>query len=347
MRSRKTIAVAPGATIREQLEDRGMTQKEFSVRMDMSEKHISELINGKTQLTPGVALRLECVLGIPAQYWINLEAIYQEKCIRAKDENAMDNDMKLAQKFPYGEMAKLGWVENTRSQTERVVNLRKYFQVARLETIEKLTIPGIAYRRTDVNDRSNYALAAWAQRAQIEAREREVSSINIARLQELIPTIRAMTLEPTDVFCNKLVELLAGCGIAAVFLPHIKGSFLHGASFYDGKHIVLGLTVRGRDADKFWFSLFHELAHIIKGHIGKSGTTETEEKEANDFAAEVLIPKNLYDEFIMRNNISEAAVCRFAEQIGIAPGIVVGRLQNDGIIDHKHMNGLKDKYIID
>lgn len=347
MRSRKTIAIAPGATIKEQLEDRGMTQKEFSLRMDMSEKHISKLINGEVHLTPDVALRLEYVLGLPAQFWTNLEAIYQEKCARVQAENEMDIDIELARKFPYGEMAKFGWVAVTRVATEKVANLRSYFQVAKLGALEKLTIPGIAYRRTDANNKSDYALAAWAQQARIEARERDVSSINLFRLQELLPTIRAMTLEPPEVFCPKLIETLAQCGIALVFLPHIKGSFQHGASFYDGKRIVLGLTVRGRDADNFWFSLFHELAHIIKGHIGKpDGTTDADENEADEFSAETLIPHLLLEQYISHNTITEESVRRFATQIAIDAGIVVGRLQNKEIIGFNQLNGLKTQYAL-
>ena len=86
MRSRKTIAIAPGATIKEQLEDQGMTQKEFALRMDMSEKHISKLVNGEVQLTPEVSIRLEVVLGVPATFWNSLEAIYREKLIKAEAE---------------------------------------------------------------------------------------------------------------------------------------------------------------------------------------------------------------------------------------------------------------------
>ena len=84
VRSRSFIATPPGATIREQLSDRGMSQKEFAVRMDMSEKHISKLINGEVQLTPEVAVRLEVVLGIPAKFWNNLEALYREKLVKGQ-----------------------------------------------------------------------------------------------------------------------------------------------------------------------------------------------------------------------------------------------------------------------
>ena len=74
VKSRSFIATPPGATIKEQLLDRGLSQKEFAVRMGMSEKHISKLINGDVQLTPEVAVRLEMVLGVPAKFWNKLEA---------------------------------------------------------------------------------------------------------------------------------------------------------------------------------------------------------------------------------------------------------------------------------
>ena len=106
MRSQSYIATPPGATIREQLKDRGMSQKEFAARMDLSEKHVSKLINGEVQLTPEVAVRLETVLGVPAKFWNNLEAIYREKIIKAESENAMDKDVELSRNLPYAEMAK-------------------------------------------------------------------------------------------------------------------------------------------------------------------------------------------------------------------------------------------------
>ena len=101
VRSRSVITTPPGATIKEQLKDRGMSQKEFAARMDMSEKHISKLINGEVQLTPEVAVRLEMVLGVPAKFWNNLEAIYREKLIKAEAEISMDKDEEIAKKLPY------------------------------------------------------------------------------------------------------------------------------------------------------------------------------------------------------------------------------------------------------
>ena len=109
----------------------------------------------------------------------------------------------------------------------------------------------------------------------------------------------------------------------------------------------LGLTARGKDADKFWFSLFHELAHIILGHIGQvNGTTEDDELGADAWARDTLIPMEVFDDFRDKSNYSATSICKFAKQQGIAPGIVVGRLQNEGCIKHSMLNDLKERYEI-
>lgn len=131
------------------------------------------------------------------------------------------------------------------------------------------------------------------------------------------------------------------------FLPHLKESFLHGATFLDGKKIVVGMTARGKDADKFWFSLFHELAHIVLGHIGQpNGTTEDDEKKADMWARDILIPNDDFERFKNGNDYSEKSVLQFAQKQGIAPGIVVGRMQVEGIIRFNMLNNLKEKYVI-
>lgn len=347
VKSRTTIATPPGATIREQLIDRGMSQKEFASRLAMSEKHISKLINGDVQLTPDMAVRLEMVLGIPAQFWNNLESIYREKLAKATAENQMEEDIALSRKFPYKEMVQNGWIESAVRPEDRVIRLRKFFEVVNLSLVNQSGIVRIACRRMGDSEKADYALLAWAQRAKLEARERVTCPINIKNLYASLDSIRSMTVKHPSVFCPELINLLSDCGISLIFLPHIGGSFLHGASFYDGNKIVVGLTVRGRDADRFWFSLFHELGHIILGHIAQpDGTTDKDESDADEFARDVLIPPSSYKSFILGRNISENSIQEFANSIGIDAGIVVGRLQKEGIIQYNWYNKLKTKYVM-
>lgn len=347
VRSRSYIATPPGATIKEQLNDRGMSQKEFAARMDMSEKHISKLINGSVQLTAETAVRLEMVLGIPAMFWNNLEAIYREKIIKAEAENAMDADAELAKQFPYSEMAKLGWVPKTKDAKNKVVNLRRFFEVVALSLLGNAHITKITCRRLAITEKGDLALMAWAQEAKIKARDIKTAAINTKGLMAAIPELRKMTVCELAIFRPKLITNLADCGIALVFLPHLKGSFLQGASFMDGNKIVVGLTVRGRDADKFWFSLFHEFAHIVLGHVGQlNGTSEADETAADQWASNTLIPSADFERFKRADNFSESSVLHFAKEQGIAPGIVVGRMQIEGMIKYSMLNNLKEKYEI-
>lgn len=347
IRSKSIIAVPPGATIKEQLINREMSQKEFASRMEMTTKHISQLINGEVRLTPDVAVRLEMVLGVPAKFWNNLESIYQEKLIKARAENEMEEDQLICHKFPYSKMAKLGWVPETRSVNEKVFNLRKYFEVVRLGLIEEKKIPGIAYRCLTNSENINYALLAWAQKAKLEARNIKVESISVQKLEKSVQELRKMTMNTPEEFCGDLKKILGDCGVAIVFLPYIESSFLHGATFFDGKKIVLGMTVRGKDADKFWFSLFHEIGHIILGHLDlENGTTQKDEDAANGFAANTLIPEEEFEIFVSNKEINKETIISFANKIGVDRGIVVGRLQKQGYIKFNVLNDLKTKYVL-
>lgn len=93
--SKTYMAIPPGEHIKEMLEDRGLKQKDFAYRMNLSEKHISKLLNGDVQLTPDVANRLEIVLGVEASFWNGLEALYREDLIKVRNENKMDQDLEI------------------------------------------------------------------------------------------------------------------------------------------------------------------------------------------------------------------------------------------------------------
>jgi len=133
------IAIPPGMTIKEVLEDRHMTQKELATRMDMSEKHISKLINGEVPLTQDVAMRLERVFGVEASFWNGLEASYREQILKVEYENSIDEEINFAKPFGYAKLARLGIVPETKKAAEQVNNLQKFFEVASFYFKNKFT----------------------------------------------------------------------------------------------------------------------------------------------------------------------------------------------------------------
>ena len=260
-------------------------------------------------------------------------------------ENEMDEDIELSKMFPYREMMRHGWIPTTRNPMERVRYLRQFFEVVRLSLVHDGLVPCVAYRKKTAGE--DATLWAWAQKARLEARGVAVAPINIALLEEKLPSIRSMTLQDPEEFCPKLVEALAECGIALVLLPHLPGTGVHGATFYDGRKIVCAMTVRGKDADKFWFSLFHELGHVICGHLSAvRGTTDEQEHVADCFARDCLIPADAIQHFESAGRFQEEDILAFAGKMGIAPGIVVGRLQNDRKLRYDQLSWLKEKYTI-
>lgn len=141
------------------------------------------------------------VLGVPAKFWNNLEATYREKIVKAKAENEMDDDKELVKKLPYNEMAKNGWVPDTKDVIQRVNNLRKYFEVVNLGIIKNMQLSKIACRRLAETEKSNLALLAWAQKAKLNSRTIETSLIDLKMLKRKLPEIRSMTtMDPVD-FC--------------------------------------------------------------------------------------------------------------------------------------------------
>lgn len=346
MESKSYIATPPGATIKEQLAYRGMTQKEFANRMGMSEKHISRLINGDVHLTPDTAERLELVLGVPASFWNRLEAIYQEKMAKVRRERESAEEEELAKQYPYNELSKLGVVPKTSKANEKAVYLCKYFEVSSLKLVQNHDLMPIACRKLSDTRKSIFAMLALAQYAKIKARDIETKPFNGEKLHRKIKEIRKLTLAEDTGFSEKLTDILSECGVALVFLPQIQGSFLHGVSFVSkNDKVVIGITMRGKDADRFWFSLFHEIAHILLGHIyQQEGVSDKDELDADKLASSYLIPDEKLRAFYAQANYSIQSISSFAQALGIGRGILIGRLQHDKKIPYSQFNAYKIKY---
>ena len=147
MESKSYIAVPPGESIREQLDIRNMNQKEFALRMNMSEKHVSNLLNGKVSLTNDVANRLERVLGVPARFWNRLESLYREDLAKVETENLADKEINFINSFPYNDMVKAHIVDKASNHVDRHINLCQFFEVANLSLLDDMRLLPIVCRQ--------------------------------------------------------------------------------------------------------------------------------------------------------------------------------------------------------
>ena len=348
------LAIPPGEFLAEVLEARHMSQAELARRTGRPVQAINEIVKGEKALTPETALQLERALDVPAHIWTGLESRYQ--LVRAKEDEKklFRKERAHIPKTPYKQLVELGCVSRTRDTEHKVRELHRFYGVSSLEHLPGIWAAAPAFRRSPKWEASSYALAAWLRYAELQAVEVSTAApFDKSALKAALGDLRALTRVGARDFPRRLAKRLAECGVVLVLQPHFPKTYAHGATFWlsDGR-AALVLSVRGKWADIFWFSLFHELGHLLlhkKTTFVDGGDIPVEhlelEEEADRFAAETLVPAVKLREFVDRGDFSPSAVKAFADEQVISAGIVVGRLQHDGVVGHdSDLNRLRQRY---
>lgn len=356
-------ASPPGDTIADLLEERGWSQQELAQRLDYSEKHVSQLINGKVPLTDDAAARLASVLGASVGFWLKREAQYREQLAKLDAEERFAAWQPWLDELPVRDMMQHGWIAKRRvdaaSKPGIVKECLAYFCVASPDGW-RTRYGGLQHQfRRSRADQSNLgAIAAWLRMGEIAAEKHTGPRYDEAKFREALREMRSLTVLPPKEFGPHLEALFRDAGVIFELVPAIKCSYVSGvARWLDADRPLIQLSAFGSFNDRFWFTLFHEAAHILlHGKSRKSresvflddpaGRTSTsmQEREANDWAGDWLIPPQ--HKWVLTQLRDKSAVVDFAHQLGIHPGIVVGRLQHDRIIQPSWMNNLKDRFRI-
>jgi len=353
------LAVPPGELLAEELEARGMTQKELADRTGRPGQKISEIINGKKSITYDTALELEKVLGIPAHFWVNLEASYQLSKARLREKSQLEEQEDWLDFFPVQELRGGGYIPKSRDKRQTVGALLKFFGVASFPALRQRQEAFIRYRITPKSKVSEGALWAWLRVGAVQARQIETAPYNQSRFLNALSDIRCLTTERAQVFFPRMLELCASAGVAFVVVKQFPKSGANGvARWLSADKAMIQLSTRRRWTDIFWFSFYHEAKHVLdrekkrtfvdqwNGQLLKGINDDPEaETDADRFAADILIPPDEWAAFVASGPWSPARVRDFAQRVGIHPGIVVGRLQHEGLVGYARLNDLRRKFV--
>jgi HTH-type transcriptional regulator/antitoxin HigA len=349
-----TLAIPPGEYLEEVIGELGMTKDELAQRMGRPATKLSPIFKGEKAITPETALQLEKVVGVPAHIWTGLEAEYRltlARQERAQEEENLKKETELIAKYPYSELVKAGEIEKHKSPIEKVKTLQTFFGVMSLSSIPTLQRYQADFRcgKSTRGERTPEAVAAWLRMGERRAQRISCAPYNKDRLQASLQGLRAFTLQQPEAFQQQLISMLAECGVALVICPHFSKTMTHGATFWLGREkAVLMLTIRGKWADIFWFSLFHEIGHILlhskQDVILENSGGDKIEVEADDFASNTLIPREACTSFIRRGSYYKNDIAAFANTIDIHAGIVAGRLQHEKKIQPHWANDLRVRY---
>lgn len=340
----------PGETLAEVLDKAGMTQTELAKRTGLSTKHINQIVRGVAAITPETALLLERATGVAARVWSNLEISYRESVSRREETARLAADIDWLEELPVSELIRRGWIEKGASSVDRLRSVCRFFGVANRAAWDALWHKPTAYRTSKAFKSDPGAVAAWLRIGEIHAASIRCEPFARSPLTALIDDLRGLTRDPEPRnWWPILVERCAGVGVAVVAEPEIKGARINGAArWLSPEKALVQLSLRHRWNDIFWFTFFHELGHLLihskkDTFINDRGAHSGVEQEADAFASQVLIPRR--HEAELGELVTLPDVEEFANRLGIAPGIVVGRLQHDERWPYNRGNDLKQRFV--
>ena len=340
-------AVPPGRVLEEYLEVRGLSQAEFARRCGRSAKLISEIAAGKAPVEPATARQFERVLGVDASVWLGLEANYRLRMARKTE--AERAPAAWAKAFPVRELVKRGCFERPASDGDAVSKLLAFFGVGSVDAwTDCYGRARAAYRHSPSFESDEAALATWRRLGEIEAEGQHCVEYDKNRFQQAAHRIRGLTREPVEDALRQAAALCNEAGVAFALVPPLPGTALSGAAWWlTPRKAVIQLSARHKSDDHLWFSFFHEAAHILlhsKKAVFVDGTTggaDDLETEANEWASGILVPERAWRRLVTAPSFSAASVRAFADEQGIAPGIVVGMLQHRRLVPWSRLNELK------
>jgi len=299
-------------------------------------------------------------LNVPADFWNRREQNYRQYLARLEEETRLREQMDWVHQFPLNDMMKLGWIEKVGDEVSQFIQLLQFFGIASPKQWETMWQQALVdYRKAKAFESSAYALSAWLRQGERIAHDIRCAPYQPQTFRELLTgAIRDLTVLPPEQFQEPLVTLSAQAGVAVVFVPQIQGARVCGATrWLLSDKALIQLSLRYKKDDHFWFTFFHEAGHILL-HGKRNVFLEAEnglgsadkEAEADRFAARTLIPPDKLHRYVQRHikpgrYPSRASVEQLAHELGIAPGIVVGRLQHDDHLPYTHLNGLKQTFV--
>lgn len=346
--------VIPGDSIVERMDDINLSKTNFAISMGYSDKHIHEIIKGEASITKDTALRLEKVLDIPASFWMNLESNYRQALVKEQEKQSLSQSAEWLKQIPLKNMIEFGWIKLFKDKGLQIQECLKFYGVASIDAWQQIQLKNYqaAFKASNKFSKNDISIQTWLRQGEIEAYKINCDTFDKKKLKKTLDNLRELTLlKDPDEFLPKLEELCSKCGIAVVFAPTPDKCPMSGATkWLSADKALLLLSLRHKTNDHLWFAFFHEIAHILKHKkqlfLEKNGKNdsfirdEVLEDEADDFSADVLIPKK-HDLSILK---LKQDVIDFSKKNAIAAGIVVGRMQHKQIIPWSRFNDLKVKY---
>ena len=342
----------PGHTMITLMEERELTIEDFAERLCRTKGITQKLLDGKHAIDIDLAKRLSTILGASPNFWMAREHDYRAS-IKLPEIVRITNLDDLIGTLPLSDMKKFGWIGNVRLREEKIFECMQFFGVSTLAQWQgryEGAFREATYRRSTAYATCKISTTAWLRKGEIETQGDKVADWSPENLKLELERFRRLTwYKSPSLFLPKLKEGLGRAGVKFAFVRAPKGCSASGAVRIladDTPHIQL--SVRYLSDDQFWFSLFHEIGHLLLHFdnmpiLKRTDIKDECECEANEFASRVIVPMTHHEE-LLSLTASKSLIINFAKKVGVAPGLIVGQLQHKGVIRYNQMQRLKRRY---
>lgn len=339
----------PSETLWDVLEERGWTSRDLANAAQLSEADVDEILSSRKTLARFEATKLAVALNTSVEFWLSRQFDYES--------NVVDEPLALkdwARQFPIADLKRLRWLNPAIKSGDAGAALLEFFGLDSLrswEIVYEDMLSAATFRTSQTYISEFPAITAWLRRGLILAQADEVASWDEAKLRMQLPALRALTrLHDPKSFFPKVKSLCASCGISLVIAQTPKGCHASGAAMWIRDRPIILLSFRYLSDDHFWFSLFHEIGHLLLHRDrcvlveSRNLTISKEEAEADEFSADILVPEPWSTRLPTLRFRNTREVLATARDIGVSPGILIGQLQHRGVIGPQRMNSFKRRF---
>lgn len=344
-------ATHPGTVLQRELEAREMKQSDLAAELGMAASHLNEIIKGKRPVTAELAILLEAALEIEAPYWNNAQASYNLDVARMQAAITRQADVitqwrAIKEIVPLKYFKKQGIIiGNIAEDVKRIFSIFSIDSITELQ--QRLAVgggDGIYYKKSGKLKTHVEHMKTWVAYVRYLSEDVRVNDFDFDCQEDLIRSLRRVFLGHNVE--QNLATTLCSYGIKLVVREKPDHAPIDGAAMWSrDMHPVIGLTLRHKRIDNLAFTVYHELGHIflhLKGNQKVSYVDNTVEdaqainsdveKQANDFAGNILIPEDKWLEFVHRGFYDDNSVTRFAHSISTPAASVRGRLCHEKLL---------------
>lgn len=352
---KKSLLSCPGDTIQEQIDFIGMSQAELAERLGRSVPKLNELIKGKAPITNDTATKLEYVLGASSDFWLNLERTYQDELLEIKRLEELEEYKAWAKSFPLAIMKKFNLLPKTNDKVVLADSLLKFFRVASpLQWSDIYNGSSLAFKIELRHTTEPQAISVWLRLGELQAEKIEVAPFDKKAIRNSLEKIQEISYKHSENWMEELQSLCASCGVALVYTPCIAKAPIYGATRWIKNNTLplIQMTDRKKDYSAFWFSFYHELAHILlhgKKDIFIEGIDsiepdEEKEQEADNFAERMLLSEKQRNELFQNPYFDDDLILQLSEKFKKHPSIIAGQVQREyKLYKDYQLNKLKTK----